>query len=147
MTRSIRLQAWIYEVLKDKQDHFVRCKNNLYEQNSSFIPPQANTYIESAHNHLRLYLVSILNNKDSKTHYNLTELQRSVIKQTKNIIIMDTNKNLGMVVMKRENYIKSILKEDLLQPNVYKQLSYLQVHHEMRQNEIERKKHRSKKQL
>ena len=76
LTRSIRLQAWLNEVLKDKQDDFVHGNSDLYVQNPNFISPPANTYIESAHNYFRLKLVSILNKKQSKPHYNLTKLQR-----------------------------------------------------------------------
>ena len=51
-------------------------------------------------------------------------------------IIMDADKNLAIVVMKREDHIKSILKEHLHQPCIYEQLSCLQAHHKMRQVEI-----------
>ena len=50
---------------------------------------------------------------------------------------MDADKNLGMVVMKREDYIKSILKEHILQPDIYEQLLCLQVHYKVRQVIIE----------
>ena len=39
--------------------------------------------------------------------------------------------------MEREDYIKSILKEHLLQLDIYEQLSYLQAQHKMKQVEIE----------
>ena len=143
LTRSIRLQAWINEELKDRQDDFTHGKNNLYVKNSNFIPPPASTHIENAHNHFRLQLISLLNNKQTKPEYNLTKLQRLAIKQIKgydNIIIMDADKNLGIVVMKREDYIKSILKEHLLKQEIYDQLSYPQAHHKLKIVETEIKK-------
>ena len=140
LTRSIRLQAWANETLKDNQDEFDHGRNNLYIKNTNFIPPPANTHIESAHNQFRLKLITLLNNKSPKPHYNLTKLQRSVIQQIKNnneLIIMDADKNLGIVVMKREDYIKSILIEHLLQTDIYEQLSYTQACCRLKQVERE----------
>ena len=37
---------------------------------------------------------------------------------------MDADKNLGIVVMKRIDYIKSILIENLLQTDIYEHFSY-----------------------
>ena len=138
LTRSIRLQAWVKEVLKNNQDKFEHNKNNLYIKNTNFIPPPANTQIESAHNLFRLKLTTLLNKVCTKPHYNLTKLQRSVIQQLKNnneIIIMDADKNLGIVVMNRTDYIKSILKEHLLQTDIYEQLSFTQAHNRMKKVE------------
>ena len=60
LTRSIKLQTWTNEILKDNQDEFDHSKNNLYIKNTNFIPPPANTHIESVHNQFRLILITLL---------------------------------------------------------------------------------------
>ena len=53
---------------------------------------------------------------------------------------MDAYKNLGIIAMKREDYIKSIFKEHLLQQEIYEQLSYPKAHQKMNIVETEIKK-------
>ena len=48
---------------------------------------------------------------------------------------MDADKNLGIVVMNTTDYIKSILKEHLLQTDIYEQLSFTQAHNRMKKVE------------
>ena len=76
----------------------------------------------------------------TKPNYNFTKLQRQVIRELRNmnnIVIIDADKNLGITVFRREDYIKSILAEHLLQNEIYSQLSGIQA--QIKQKEVETK--------
>ena len=94
--------------------------------------------IENAHDLFRFKLTTLLNEVQPKPNYNLTKLQRQIIKELKNnkhIVIMDADKNLGITVMKRRDYITSILTEHLLQDEIYSQLSASEA--ELKMKEVE----------
>ena len=138
LTRSIRIQALINNIFQDTTDEFIYSKNNLYIQNQNFTPPIANIRIENAHDLFRFKLTTLLNEVQPKPNYNLTKLQRHIIKELKNnkhIVIMDADKNLGITVMKRRDYITSILTEHLLQDEIYSQLSASEA--ELKMKEVE----------
>ena len=58
--------------------------------------------------------------------YNLNKYQRTTLRHRRDnnkIIIMDADKNLGISIMKRSTYIKSILKEHLQKEDIYQNLN------------------------
>ena len=82
--------------------------------------------IENALNHFRFQLNHILKQTSLKPRYNLSKIQRQMVRQLKgkdNIIILDADKNLGVTLMERNTYIMAILQEHLYQPDIYTCLS------------------------
>ena len=56
-----------------------------------------------------------------KAQYNSTKLQRRTLKQLKEnqqIIILKSDKNLGIAMIKRDEYIKAILREYLTKNDI-----------------------------
>ena len=71
-------------------------------------------------------MISASKNLSKKAQYNLTKLQRRTLRQLKDnqqIIILNSDKNLGIASIKRDEYIKAILQEHLTKNDIYKNLT------------------------
>lgn len=99
----------------------------LYIPNEMWTPKKASKQVEAA-----------LTKFESKIHHkqqqyqrcshppNITQLQANVLVTLHNnkvFIVIPSDKNLGFVIMEREEYIKSVLEEHLLDSSTYKQLN------------------------
>jgi hypothetical protein len=77
------------------------------------------------------------NNHKQHPYTNLTSVQREVLKQlkqSKDLVILPTDKNLGPAILNRDQYITQVLSEHLLTP------AYLQLSKETAINKLENTK-------
>ena len=122
LQRSVRIRAMITKHKTAKTNNY---NKSLYIRSKKDIP-YAQTHIEnSLHNFMEL-IVDINKKLPKQPKYNLNKYQRTTLRHLRDnnkIIIMDADKNLGISVMKRSTYIKSILKEHLQKEDVYQLLN------------------------
>ena len=116
-SRAIRLKAY---VIASKLSNDLDYNPKLYEP-STIKPPLAKAQIESALNRFICKIKSASNKHSKKAQYNLTKLQRRTLKQLKDnqqITILKSDKNLGIAMIKREEYIKAIPQEHLTKNDI-----------------------------
>jgi hypothetical protein len=88
----------------------------LYIRNPSWDPPMANAQIETALVHFRHRLIAEQSKFNKYSRPNISCLQNTalcLLPQNKKIIIIWADKNMGSVIMLREQYIKQCIKEHL----------------------------------
>ena len=125
-TRDVRLR-YFFADNEEKPDTLNPFNPHLYIK-SDWEPPAADKGIEARiyefHNLLASTRKSILRNTHSSQ--NLTPSQTYLLdwlKDNPKYIILDTDKNLGPAIMERENYIKEMLDQHLLNTKQYTKLS------------------------
>ena len=100
-----------------------------------FQPPFADFETETKIEDFKLHLERMKNLLlPMEKQYNLTQIQRRVLHQLRqrtDIIILNTDKNLGIAVIKREEYILSIYLEHFSDDNLYNILDLDQATHLM----------------
>merc|ERR1719162_508491 len=95
---------------------------------SDWNPPLANNLIETSIDHFEEKLTSICSDikLNCKPSTNISPTQEKLLHSTrnnKNIVILQTYKNLGATTMEWEEYVKSMLDKHLLKGETYELLS------------------------
>ena len=124
LTRAIRLQYWV-EIMCNETNNNEWTKNSLYINNTRFVPPIADVPTERANYNFRDEIIHLKSTLQQKPHKNLSKHLYSTLKKLRtmdNIIIRDSDKNLGICIMSRDNYIKSVMEEHLLQEDTYEKI-------------------------
>jgi len=111
----------------------------IYIKLKDWHPPPASLNTE---NRITLFEKNVrqaveLNNHKQHPYTNLTSVQREVLKQlkqSKDLVILPTDKNLGPAILNRDQYITQVLSEHLLT------LAYLQLSKETAINKLENTK-------
>ena len=125
LTRAIRLRYWIDNMYNETNTH-VWTKKSLYMNNTRFEPPIADVITENANYNFRDEILHLKSSLQHRPHTNLSKHLRSTLRKLQNmnnIIIKDSDKNLGICIMSRDNYIKSIMEEHLLKNDIYERIS------------------------
>jgi len=99
----------------------------LYKKIKGWNPPPATLQTEHQLNNFQNNIRKAIQNNTLKYQkfFNLTESQHITLKELKNstdIIILPSDKNLGLAILDYKSYITQILNEHLLTPS-YQQLS------------------------
>ena len=126
-TRSIRLRAYIIDTAPIQDDSY---NPRLYEK-SKMKPPIATTQTESSLNNFMCKMISATRNLPTSPRYNLTKLQRNILRQLRDNqqnMVLNTDKNLGMALIDRDDYIKAILTEHLTKTEIYRNLTPQEAH-------------------
>lgn len=94
---------------------------------SNWEPPIPNNVIESNHDRFEDQLTSNCNdiNSNCKPSTNITQTQEKLLHSTcknKNIVILQTDKNLGAATMEWDKYVNIMLDEHLLNGDTYELL-------------------------
>ena len=95
---------------------------------SEWVPPSSDPHIE---NRISKFCKSILAEhkfirKIQKKSSNLTHLQKShinLLRANRDFVILNADKNLGPVIMGRDDYIKRVLEEHLMDDKAYENLN------------------------
>ena len=125
ITKQVRLQAFLHT-------HNLQNENSTYNPkiyiNSNFQPPIADTLTESLLAEFKEAILVYASNKLSniQPNHNLSKLQRNILhklKDTNEITICLSDKNLGPVIIDTVHYIKLAIKIHLSNENTYQNLS------------------------
>ena len=128
LVRSVRTRALVASLDPTKQKEAFNKK--LYVKTTKDIP-LAPPYIENCIQKFMEIILYMTQKLSTKPNYNLNKVQRQTLQTLRNnndIIVIDADKNLGITVLKRSKYIKGILKEHLLNEEVYQKLNSTTAH-------------------
>ena len=125
LTRSVQLKAWIDDMKQKGKDIDSEYIPKLYMP-SQFVPPIADWYVKNELDNFKRRILTAHNKLQTNQCYNLTKLQRALINRLRAngvIIITNTDKNLGISVMDRDQYMKSVLGKHLTKLDTYQYLT------------------------
>ena len=129
ITNSMKKLAYKVRTKQYLLDNNTSTRNDyipqLYIKLKNWNPPPASLVTEERMTHFekRLREASNINNSQTYHFTSLTPLQKQTLhefKQSKEFIIIPTDKNLGPAVLNRDDYISQVLKEHLLTPTYLK---------------------------
>ena len=124
LSRDIRLKAYV------KQMGWENTSNDSYNPKiyikSKMMPPFAQFHVEEKLEDFKIHIERLNNLVPCTPKYNLTPIQRRVLTQLRrrdDIIILNTDKNLGIAVIDRTEYVTSIYMEHFSHTNLYAHLT------------------------
>lgn len=123
--RDIRLLAHFDKIGKD-DDNNSEFDPNLYVPRQEWKPDEKNRNVEAKYFKFQDALLKRINQLPRTKQYNLTTHNRYCIKELrdcKDLVTGFTDKNLGLFIAPRADYIQEFLKEHLLKTDYYRQLS------------------------
>ena len=129
MERDIRIKDWLHNMDPDVREMMLQDEYNpkLYLPNKDWKPPVASLRVESAIRSFSQQLIAKQHEyQQVKGNRNLTQLQCKALRALTNhdkIIIIEADKNMGVTVWNREDYIKQALSEHLNNPQVYENVT------------------------
>ena len=117
LNRSTRLRAFANEYLNtDTSNNYdLICNPKLYIT-TNFQPPRVPTHIKNDLNTFKVIMIKLTNKLPTTSFYNLTKIQRKVLRKLRNnnkIVILDADKNVVITVMNSDKYANAILTEHL----------------------------------
>lgn len=132
LRHNVRIRKWITKHgNKDMGDPEAKYHNTSYNPKvyikTDWNPPKADEHIEKSLDDFEKGLIekSILKNISWEQHLNITEHQYDLLNllgKHDYFIIVESDKNLGPVIMERAKYIRMVLDGHLLDTNTYRRL-------------------------